>query len=177
MAFLRGINVGGKNTVGMGELRDTVAGMGFENVRTVMATGNLIVEGSSPHVRRVGRKLEKELSGRLGRRVGVLVRSADYLQKLAAAAPFGSRQATARQKLYVTFAPVESDSRISIRGEDSPDGVEIVYTTRGEVFTALDLSISRTPNLMSFLEEQMGPGITTRSWGTIQKVLDKLDSH
>lgn len=42
--LLRGINVGGKNKVGMSELRELVANLGYEQVETYINSGNLFFE-------------------------------------------------------------------------------------------------------------------------------------
>lgn len=41
-AFLRGVNVGGKNKVKMEMLREMVVALGFENVKTYINSGNVI---------------------------------------------------------------------------------------------------------------------------------------
>jgi uncharacterized protein (DUF1697 family) len=175
VAFLRGINVGGKNSVNMGELREAFASMGFTGVSTVMATGNVIFGSSSSDVRRVCKKLEEGLAERFGRRIGLTVRSSTYLRKLVDAEPFGNSGKTAGLKLYVTFVPEQSDRRISIPRSNCPDGVTVALTTGGEIFSVVDLNRSaRTPDLMSYLEREAGPQITTRGWSTIQKILGKL---
>ena len=47
-AFLRGINVGGNNIIKMEELKKVFESMGFLNVKTILASGNVLfrVEGS-----------------------------------------------------------------------------------------------------------------------------------
>ena len=44
VAFLRGINVGGNNKIGMEELRQAFMSVGFAGVKTVLASGNVIFE-------------------------------------------------------------------------------------------------------------------------------------
>lgn len=44
VAFLRGINVGGHAVIRMSELQRAFEGLGFENVRTVLASGNVIFD-------------------------------------------------------------------------------------------------------------------------------------
>ena len=43
-AFLRGINVGGHTIIKMGELRKVFESLGFWNVKTVLASGNVLFE-------------------------------------------------------------------------------------------------------------------------------------
>ena len=44
LVLLRGINVGGKNTVPMADLRTLLEGLGFENVSTYIASGNVFLD-------------------------------------------------------------------------------------------------------------------------------------
>lgn len=44
VAFLRGINVGGHGLIKMIDLKKAFEKMGFENVRTLLASGNVVFE-------------------------------------------------------------------------------------------------------------------------------------
>ena len=46
VALLRSINVGGRNRVAMGELRQLATSLGFQDVSTYLQSGNLIFSGS-----------------------------------------------------------------------------------------------------------------------------------
>ncbi|MGH8103125.1 MAG: DUF1697 domain-containing protein, partial [bacterium] len=46
VAFLRGINVGGHKPVRMEDLRKALGSLGFKNVRTILASGNVIFHTS-----------------------------------------------------------------------------------------------------------------------------------
>lgn len=49
----------------------------------------------------------------------------------------------------------------------------VPITPEGEVLTAITLSPRwGTTNLMAWLEREYGPAVTTRSWGTIAKIVD-----
>lgn len=48
VALLRGINVGGKNKVGMADLRDAFADAGFKGARTYIASGNVLFRTERP---------------------------------------------------------------------------------------------------------------------------------
>ena len=47
IAFLRAINVGGRHTVKMDFLRDFFESLGFSNVETFIASGNVVFDSSS----------------------------------------------------------------------------------------------------------------------------------
>ena len=65
VAFLRAINVGG-HTVKMEDLRRLFETMGFANVETFIASGNVIFESKSKNTQAMERKIENHLRESLG---------------------------------------------------------------------------------------------------------------
>ena len=61
VAFLRGINVGGKNKIKMERLREICAALGFENVKTYINSGNMIFETAKSDDRKLAAKIEKAI--------------------------------------------------------------------------------------------------------------------
>src|SRR5690242_18802740 len=61
--LLRGINVGGKNKVPMSELKTCLEDLGYENVRTYIASGNVIVQ-SDKSPKEMKAEIEKVLPER-----------------------------------------------------------------------------------------------------------------
>ena len=88
IAFLRAINVGG-HTVKMDRLRDLFAGMGFANVETFIASGNVIFDAPAPGTAALERKIETGLLTALGYRVDTFIRTPAELAAVAAKRPFG----------------------------------------------------------------------------------------
>ena len=60
IVLLRGINVGGKNKVPMSELKNCLEELGFSNVSTYIASGNVILE-SDKHPTAIKARIEKSL--------------------------------------------------------------------------------------------------------------------
>ena len=81
VAFLRGINSGKNPTVKMEVLRKTFEGLGLENVRTVLASGNVLFE-SSAYENKLEQKIEEALPVLIGFSSDVIVRTIDDLHKL-----------------------------------------------------------------------------------------------
>lgn len=74
IALLRGINVGGKSLVKMADLRREMEGLECENVKTVIASGNVVFD-SKLGEKSIAKKLETDLSGALGMDIKVVVRT------------------------------------------------------------------------------------------------------
>ena len=80
VALLRGVNVGGRGTVDMRELRKQVESLGCADVSTYINSGNVIFRD-----RRSASTLTRELEKALGRRVAV--RSLSQIQALCERIP------------------------------------------------------------------------------------------
>jgi uncharacterized protein (DUF1697 family) len=168
VAFLRGINVGGRKSVRMADLRAAFEAMGFEGVRTVQASGNVIFEadgevGSGA----LAARIESELEHVLGYSVGVAVRTLADVERLVASDPFQGVIVNPETRLYVTFLSHPGGS------PDAADGnLRLVAITAGEVLTAITLAPRwGTTDLMAWLEKEFGRDVTTRNWNTIAKIV------
>jgi uncharacterized protein (DUF1697 family) len=167
-AFLRGINVGGV-TVKMDKLKKAFEGLGFTDVKTLLASGNVLFATPSASESTLVKKIEKKLETAFGREIGVLVRKIDELQRLAAADPFAGIKVTPQTRLFVTFLAEKNKSSQKIPYETPDKNLRIIRANDREVCSVLTLY--RTVDLMSMLEKEYGRKITTRSWNTIEKVL------
>ncbi len=180
-AFLRGINVGGHKPLKMLDLRAVFEGMGFEDVRTVQASGNVVFEaGGGGDAGALAARIEIELEKVFGYPIGVAVRPLADLQRLVASDPFQGVAIDPETRLYVTFLSHPAKNATGIRHEESsgrsPDAaggnVRLVDVTAGEVLTAITLSPQwGTPKLMAWLENEFGPDVTTRNWNTIARIV------
>src|SRR5260370_41008507 len=88
VALLRGINVGGRNQVAMPGLRDLLAALGFDGVKSLLQSGNLVFESDRRTDAELERLLEVETAKRLDVSVNYLVRSANEWKTMVARNPF-----------------------------------------------------------------------------------------
>ncbi len=87
IAFLRAINVGG-HTVTMGRLRQLFEELGFANVETFIASGNVVFETSARNTLTLEKKIAAHLKGVLGYEVATFIRTPSELAAIAAYRPF-----------------------------------------------------------------------------------------
>ena len=172
-AFLRGINVGGV-TVKMDKLKKTLEALGFANVKTLLASGNVLFTAPAASESTLVNKIEKKLETAFGREIGVLVRKIEELQGLAAADPFAGIKVTPQTRLFVTFLSEKNESSLKIPYETPDKNLRIIRANDREVCSVLTLY--RTVDLMSMLEKELGRKITTRNWNTINKILKASQS-
>jgi uncharacterized protein (DUF1697 family) len=87
VALLRAVNVGGTGKLPMADLRAMGDACGFANVRTFIASGNLLLESDLDETT-VGAAIEARLADYAGKRIPVLVRTAQELEAIVVANPF-----------------------------------------------------------------------------------------
>ncbi len=171
IAFLRGINVGGHKKIAMADLRKTFEAMGFRNVRTVLASGNVVFETTGKKAEDLEGAIARGLAGAFGFPVSVLLRSMKELAALIAADPFKGLTPGPDNKLYVTFLPRPGAAGAKLPAP--PKGVRIVGVRPAEVCSAVALSGGAgTPELMAFLEKSLGRDVTTRNWQTVLRLIE-----
>ncbi|BBX95463.1 DUF1697 domain-containing protein [Mycobacterium lacus] len=165
-AFLRGVNVGGVN-LKMAEVAAALTDTGFTHVRTILASGNVLLE-SSWGVGAVREKAQAALRERFGYDAWVLAYDIDTVRAIVAAYPF-EREVDGYQS-YVTFVADEevlgelaalthrSDEKIR-RGE----GVIYWQVPKG---STLDSTIGQTMG-----RKRYKSSTTTRNLRTLDKVL------
>ena len=86
VALLRGINVGGARKVEMARLRTAVEATGATDVRTYIASGNVILRDDRPETELTA-ALESAIEDEFGFDVPVLIRSGEDVRRIAAAIP------------------------------------------------------------------------------------------
>ena len=168
VAFLRGINVGGR-VVTMAALKKAFEKMGCREVRTVLASGNVVF---TPKEGKFSAKdIEAHLAKALGFDVRVMVRSQTELLRLLKSDPFKGVRVSPETRLYVSFlaAKPRRKPKLPYRAADFP--FTILKATGGEVLSVVELSAKGgTVDAMAILEEQFGKDITTRNWNTLAKL-------
>lgn len=92
VAFLRGINVGG-HRVKMDHLRGLFETLGFHDVSTFIASGNVSFETELPDPRAVETRIEAHLKTSLGYDVATFLRTPAELTAIASSRPFSGDEA------------------------------------------------------------------------------------
>ncbi|HXI80857.1 MAG TPA: DUF1697 domain-containing protein, partial [Verrucomicrobiae bacterium] len=88
IALLRGINLGPRNKIAMAELRELLEGLGFDDVRTHILSGNAIFTSTRRSAARLEAEIERAIERRFGFDVAVLVRTREELAAVVEANPF-----------------------------------------------------------------------------------------
>lgn len=167
-AFLRGVNVGGVN-LKMAEVAAALGSAGFGDVRTILASGNVVLDsnGSTATVRT---QAEAALRSAFGYEAWVLVYDLDRVRSIADRFPF-EPEVEGRHS-YVTFVsdPAVLDELAALAGHAGPDekiahGDSVLYWQVPKAST-LDSTIGKTMG-----KKRYKSSTTTRNLRTLEKVL------
>lgn len=172
VALLRGINVGGNKMVKMDDLKKWFAALGFKNIKTILASGNVLFESGDEDEDALAKKIAVKLKAESGHDVGIQVRSIEEIQKLADRNPFKKVKVTPDIRLYITFLAQKPTSKLKIPYTSPEKDFKILEVTDREVCSVADISKgSGTPEVMNILAKEFGKNITTRNWNTVGKIL------
>ena len=154
VAFLRGINVGGHKIVKMEALKRAFEKLGMKQVKTILASGNVLFESSESDAGKLCRKIETGLEKSLGHPVGVVLRCISQIEKLEKAEPFKGVAITPATRLWVTLLKEKQKGKT-------------------EVFTVFQVTTNLRAGMdaMDNLDKTYGKNITTRSWNTLGRIL------
>ena len=131
VALLRGVNLVGKSSLKMADLKDIAGKLGLDNVRTYIASGNLLFT-SDEREEKLRRVLERELQSHMSKDVRVMLRTADEMAAVLEANPFTDRAQNRVQAFFMNEPPpADLDSTIRNQADD-----ERVARGSREVFVA-----------------------------------------
>ena len=170
VVLLRGINVGKHNRVGMAPLRELLAGLGHEDVRTLLQSGNVVLTSRQTGAK-LERALEKAIAGELGVEPRVVVRTVDELAAVVEHDPFGDL--ADQPKLYqVSFLSEALAPAVAQELEAADVAPERVAVHGREVYAWHPGGVQRSPLVKLLTDQKLGVAATARNWNTVTKLLE-----
>ena len=171
VAFLRAINVGG-HVVKMARLKELFESLGFTEVETFIASGNVIFDSATKNAATLEKKIERFLHSELGYEVKTFLRSDAEVAQVAAHVPF-AQQAGAASTLYIGFlkaAPAADSAKRLREAQTAIDdfeifGRELYWRCRG---SSQESTYSGTK-----LEKLLGTPTTLRNANTVRRLAAK----
>lgn len=174
IAFLRAINVGG-HTVKMDHLKNLFEKMGFVNVETFIASGNVVFETKSKSVDTIKKKIETELHKQLGYQAITFIRSTEELKKSTEYKPFKESELNnPNNTLYIGFlnsVPTKENQNNVFTMQDSANEFNF---RNAELYWLCRKNFSDSGIDGKKLEKALGMQTTIRNSTTIRKMVDKI---
>jgi uncharacterized protein (DUF1697 family) len=170
VALVRGINVGGRNTVPMAELRSALSGIGLEDVATYIQSGNVVFR-SSRDAEHLALAIERGILETFELDVRVVLRTRAELVEIADRNPFVADGADLA-KLHVVFLDREPDAGAVSEldpGRSPPDEFEL---RSREIYLHLPNGMGRTKLAGDYFERKLGVAATARNWNTVLRLVE-----
>lgn len=174
IAFLRAINVGG-HTVKMDHLRHLFESLGFTNVETFIASGNVAFETTVENVRDVEMKIEARLREALGYEVATFIRTDAELAAIASYKPFPQAEIDAAAALNIAFLSdaLAEQSRQKLMALKTD--IDDFHVHEREIYWLCRKKQSESTFSNAILEKTLGRRSTLRGVKTIMNIAGAFD--
>jgi uncharacterized protein (DUF1697 family) len=173
VVLLRGINVGGKNPVPMARLREVLGELGYTDVATYIASGNVLLR-STHKPDEIKREIEAALpkAFRLhSELVGVLVLTAAQLRAVVADRPTGFGDEPGRYHSDAVFL-MGIDAAQALDAFDPRPGVDTIWAGDGVIYSQR-VSAQRTKSRLSkVMSSPLYKSMTIRNWATTTRLAE-----
>jgi uncharacterized protein (DUF1697 family) len=170
IALLRGINVGGRNSVPMRDLRAIFEEIGGESVSTYIQSGNVVFRGPDEAARTWPSRIADAVSARFGCKPEVRILAHGELARAAANCPFApdDADATTLHLFVLAKPPVRPDLAAIERSRAASEAAVL----DGRFFYLLAPDGIGRSRLARRAEALLGEPATARNWRTVAKLLD-----
>jgi uncharacterized protein (DUF1697 family) len=163
VAFLRGINVGGKNILPMNDLVGILESMGCENVKTYIQSGNAVFRTKESKTKRIAEEIGSKILASHGFRPKVLLLGVSELEEAIINNPFRTEDGKALHFFFLESTPLKPDLEIL---ENIKSGSEEFRLNKNLFYLYAPDGIGRS-KLAAKVEQALGVPATGRNWNTI----------
>jgi uncharacterized protein (DUF1697 family) len=164
-AFLRGVS---PVNCKMPQLKRAFEAAGFEDVRTLLSSGNVLFDAPTGSSAALEGKAEDAMQQALGRPFMAFVRPVDEIRELLASDPYRSVKLAPGSKRVVTLMrePPKPAPKLPLER----DGARVLRLQGRYLFSAYERS-GKGPVFMVLIEKALGgKAQTTRTWETLEKM-------
>lgn len=171
VAFLRGINVGGKNKIKMEVLREMFVALEFENVKTYINSGNVIFETARTDEKNLVAKIENSIEKEFSLKIKVMLRTMDEIWAIIKNNPFDG-QFENDKDLHVLFLDEElPEEKRELLLEHNSENEKFAVRDR-EIFCLLRGGFSDSLLGKDYIGRKLKAHPTARNWRTVNKIAE-----
>lgn len=175
VALLRGINVGGRNPVGMPALAELFRAAGYDNVRTHLQSGNVLFDAAPKDGFELELLLDGLLSERFGTSIPTVVRSREELAGTIASAPDGHGSEELRSEVFFLKRPLTVEAAMR-EVPELREGVDSIAPGPDVLYFSRVAAQARRTRITRFMSLPVFQQMTVRSWRTTTRLLERLDT-
>lgn len=170
VALLRGINVGGKHKVTMGELAALFEALGCRDVRTYIQSGNVVFAAPEKVVERLPAAFAQAFAERFSFEAPLVLRSASELAEIAAANPFvaAGEPAAALHVAFLATAPGQVRIAALDPYRSHPDAYRVIGR---EIYLFCPNGMARSKLTTAYFDARLATVSTMRNWRTVLELV------
>jgi uncharacterized protein (DUF1697 family) len=172
LAFLRGINVGGKNLIAMADLRALLESLQFQNVKTLLQSGNIVFEGGRKTGAALEKFLEAESSKKFGRDVDYHVRTAAEWNSVIERNPFPAEAKNDPARLHVILFKDAPAAKNVVALEAAIKGPEYLQFDGCNGYFVYPAGVGTSKLTPAVIDRILGLRGTARNWNTALKLAE-----
>ena len=170
IALLRGINVGGHNSLPMKTLAAIMESLGLRNIRTYIQSGNVVFDYSGHDDYLIPQKITSEIDQQFGFSPLVIILTLQEFERVVTNNPF-DRQVSDLQNLHFGFLASKPDQPDLVKMESLKANSEQFHLTDRVFYLFAPMGIGKS-KLATQVEKLIGVPMTDRNFRTVQKILE-----
>ncbi|HYZ75276.1 MAG TPA: DUF1697 domain-containing protein [Chthoniobacterales bacterium] len=169
IALLRAVNVGGIK-VSMVDLKTLLADLGFEDVRTLLNSGNAVFRSKGATGEDLEKALETEFAKRAGRQTEFFVRTAEEWKSIIDRNPMTdeARRDPGHLLVVVLKRALSNQEVESLRA--AIVGPEVVEGDGKQAYIYYPAGVGQSKLTPKLIEKHLGSPGTGRNWNTVLKL-------
>lgn len=172
VALFRGINVGGKNLLQMGKLKQLLSEAGFSQVSTYIQSGNVLFKSEETDIDKIVDNIRISVFSEFGFEPEVLVLQPEEIEQAILGNPYGE-SVSKPESLHVGFLS-EAPSNPDLQKLESIKKDSERFSLVGKYFyLSAPEGVGRS-KLAAQSERLLGVTMTDRNWRTVIKIQDML---
>jgi uncharacterized protein (DUF1697 family) len=170
VALLRGINLSGHRIVKMDQLRKAFEGLGFEDVKTYIQSGNVVFKG--PGTQNLVKRIEQKIVRQFGFPVPVVVKTSDEIGEIIRNNPLVKEKGIDLSKLHVTFLSCAPETSALTTLEAFAAGPDQFRGSMSAIYLHCPNGYHETKLGNNVLGKMLKVGTTTRNWKTVNRLYE-----
>jgi uncharacterized protein (DUF1697 family) len=177
VALLRGINVGGRNLIGMAELKTCFEAAGYVRVSTYIQSGNVIFTATAAAADDLAHRIEALLGATFDYGATVVLRTQEQMRAIVTRAPEGFGEEPDLYRYDVLFLKDPLAASAVLEGVPIREGVDAAHAGPGVIYFSRLASKAAQSRLSRLAAMPIYKSITARNWNTTTKLLRLMEEQ
>ncbi len=175
LALLRGINVSGNKMIKMDALKIALEKIGFQNVRTYIQSGNVLIDTNEESTAKIGFIIKQEIQKTFGHDVPIIVISKKDLELCFENNPYLKIPEIDIKKLYVAFVSsiLKPENINDLKISNFKPDEAVIDANR--IFIKYETGAGKTKLDQNYIEKKLNVIATIRNYNTITNLLKMFD--